>query len=312
MSDKILFDHHGRLGLITINRPEALNAMDADMATRMKDRLLAWKDDPAVDAVLVTGAGGKAFCAGGDIRAVWKMRSEAMRFFNAEYDLVRTIRDYPKPYTALMDGITFGGGVGISVYARHRIATPRTVWAMPECAIGFYPDVGATWFLPRLPGKIGTYLGLTGTRLGAADLLWLGIATRYTSRPEDVLPDLAAGRPPAGETPAAEPTLRGLQPAIDRCFRSDEIGDIRAALGADNSEWGTATLATLDGMSPTSLTTALSQMSKTKSQNFEDALEAERQLTARFLNGHDFYEGVRAALIDRDRQPKWSPLAYKV
>ena len=198
MTDHVLFQQRGPLGLITLNRPQALNAADADMARAMLNQLAAWAQDDRIHHVAIQGV-GKAFCAGGDIRAVYEMGADAMRFFKPEYDLCRMIHAYPKPYVALMDGITMGGGVGISIYGSHRIATPNTLWAMPECAIGFYPDIGATYFLPRLAGEIGTYLALTGARLGPGDLLALGIATGYVEDVENFINDLEISPLPRGE-----------------------------------------------------------------------------------------------------------------
>ncbi len=316
----ILFEIRDSIGLVTLDRPEALNAMDAAMATAMNAQLLEWADDPAVESVLVRGA-GKAFCAGGDVRAVWRMRQDALQFFDPEYDLVRTIRAYPKPYTALMDGITMGGGVGLSIYARRRIATPNTVWAMPECAIGFYPDIGATWFLPRLPDEVGTYLALTGARLTAPDLLGLGIATGFTTKPEellrnlpDVIPDGAPSGPSrnlAAENPRSSLGFGrddgGKKPAVNRCFAFETVEEIMGALHRDSSAWAAETLAALSRMSPTSLKVTLRALRLGRILSFGQAMTMERGLTRRFLHEPDLYEGIRAALIDRDGAPRWNP-----
>ena len=328
MSDFILFEQRGALGLITLNRPQALNAMDADMAITMHDRLLAWADDDSIRTVAIQGT-GKAFCAGGDIRAVWQMREDAMRFFDPEYRLCRLIHSYSKPYVALMDGVTMGGGVGISIYASHCIATPNTLWAMPECAIGFYPDIGATWCLPRLPGETGTWLALTGARLRANDLLPLGIATGFAAEPGDVLRELADGLLPStsvipdGPRSGTSRDLAGADPgstlrfgrdddevrdAIDRCFAFDTVEEIVAALENEPGDWALQTLAALRRNSPTSLKVTLRQMRVGRTLSFEQAMTMELGMTRRFLQRPDFYEGIRAALIDRDGGPKWDPL----
>ncbi len=318
----IRFERQGLLGRITIDRPKALNAMNTDMAAAMLDQLRAWADDRDVECVMVEGT-GKAFCAGGDIRAVYEMGREAMRFFKPEYDLCRLIRAYPKPYVALMDGITFGGGVGISIYASHRIATPNTLWAMPECAIGFYPDIGATWFLPRLPGEVGTYLALTGARLQAGDLMALGIATGFTEDGEKIIEGLKVGilPPPTGRgqgegTKASDkvpsPALAGtLSPrerdVIARCFSFDTAEEIIAAVTAESSPWSETTLTALKRASPTSLKVTLRQMRLGRELGFDQAIDLEFELTRRFLERPDFFEGVRALLVDRDQAPCWQP-----
>jgi enoyl-CoA hydratase len=313
------FIQRGPLGLITLNRPQALNAVNAAMARAMLQQLQKWADDPAIERVAVQGV-GKAFCAGGDIRAVYEMGADAMRFFKPEYDLCRLIHAYPKPYIALMDGITFGGGVGISIYGSHRIATPHTLWAMPECAIGFYPDIGATWFLPRLPGEVGTYLALTGARLKAGDLLALGIANGFADEGdaytlsltgegwgEGALPAPELAPSPASLRLSTSPVKGEVRKSIDRCFAYHSVEEIVAALGQEQSDWAGQTLAALSRAAPTSLKVTLRQMRIGKTLTFDQAIDLEYRLTKQFLGKPDFFEGVRAALIDRDGAPRWQP-----
>jgi enoyl-CoA hydratase len=312
MTETILRETRGRLGLLTLNRPEALNAIDLAMAAVMRVALEDWRGDPAIAAVAVRGA-GKAFSAGGDVRAAYHARGSAPAFFAAEYALIRLIHEYPKPYIALMDGVAMGGGAGLSVHGAYRVATENTRFAMPETAIGFYPDVGATWFLPRLAGETGAYLALTGARLGAADLMHTGLATQITPAAglEALLADLAEGDAVAAlarhAVPAGAADLPHHEAAIGRCFAFDRVEDILGALEAESSEWAGGVAAALAGLSPTSLKVTLRQMRLGRGIGFAAALEIERRLTARFLAGHDFYEGVRAALIDRDRRPRWQP-----
>src|SRR5690606_8949986 len=225
---EIIFETRGRAGVITLNRPKALNALNSNMVALMHPQLVAWANDPAVELVIVKATGEKAFCAGGDIRQLhdWgKAGNPAMRrFYRDEYRLNAFIKRYPKPYVALVDGIAMGGGVGLSVHGSHRVAGERLMFAMPETGIGFFPDVGGTYFLPRLPGRLGTWLALSGARLGQADALWAGIATHAASAAGfdavidglaqsgdvDATLDEAAGA-------AGEPTLPGLTGTIDRC-----------------------------------------------------------------------------------------------
>jgi enoyl-CoA hydratase len=309
----ILFERRGRLGLVTLNRPQALNAFTLGMYRAFDPKLREWADDPAVRAVVVRGAGERAFCAGGDVRAVYEAgqgiagdRSLTSVFFREEYELIRRIHRYPKPYVALIDGITMGGGAGVSVNGRYRVATERTMLAMPETGIGLFPDVGATRFLTRAPGHVGRYLGLTGTRLGAADALYCGFATHFV--PRDRLPALV-DRLGAGDVEATlaefaadpgPPPLAAKQAEIDRAFAGDTVEDILAAVDDE-------TRAGLLGKSPTSLKITLRQLTLGRGMDLDAALTLEYRLTQHVMAGHDFYEGIRAALIDRDGRPHWRP-----
>ena len=334
-SNEILLGGEGGLATLTINRPKALNALTLDNYRRFDPALRAWAEDPSVHAVVVTGAGERAFCAGGDVRAVY----EAGRgisgdpdltavFFREEYELIRRIHRFSKPYIAIIDGITMGGGAGISVNGSYRIATERTLFAMPETGIGLFPDVGATRFLNRCPGHVGRYLGLTGVRLNAADTLYCGFATHATSheRIEALLVDLGRSAWHAGcEHRLAEAylgrfavnpgpgSLAVLRPAIDRCFAGNSVEAIldalaaEAAVGGPDARWAEETRAGLLTKSPTSLKITLRQLTLGRDYDLETALALEYRLTQHVMAAHDFYEGVRAMLIDKDQAPRWRP-----
>ncbi|MBV9584220.1 MAG: enoyl-CoA hydratase/isomerase family protein [Alphaproteobacteria bacterium] len=330
-TEDILFGREGGLATVTLNRPQALNAFTLDMYRRFHPILRAWAGDPAVHAVLIRGAGERAFCAGGDVRAIYEAgrgisgdRSLTSAFFREEYELIRHIHRYPKPYIAIIDGITMGGGAGVSVNGAYRIATERTMLAMPETGIGLFPDVGATRFLNRCPGQTGRYLGLTGARAGAADALYCRFATQFV--PRERLPALVAalagakiGRASVEQTLAkfaADPgpaPIADRQLAIDRCFAPDTVEAIldrlaREAAGAGpDAAWAAETRAGLLAKSPTSLKITLRQLIAGHGYEIEDALALEYRLTQHVMAGHDFYEGVRAALVDRDQRPRWDP-----
>jgi enoyl-CoA hydratase/carnithine racemase len=334
-SDDILFEVAGGVASVTLNRPQALNAFTLGMYRRFAPRLEAWAKDPGVRAVLVRGAGERAFCAGGDIRALYESGlgiagdpSFTATFFREEYRLIRRVHRYPKPYIAVIDGITMGGGAGVSVNGAYRVATERTMLAMPETGIGLFPDVGATRFLNRCPGHIGRYLGLGGARLGPADALYCGFATHFVPRARLAALVAALGRIEwrAGAERAqvaalladfqadpGEPPLRPRRAAIDRCFAADSVEAILEALGREaaaggtDAEWAAATRALLLTKSPTSLKITLRQLIQGRGCDIEAALKLEYRLTQHVMQGHDFYEGVRAAVIDKDQQPNWRP-----
>ena len=308
------------LGRLTLNRPKALHALNRAMCDAMIEALLAWRDDDAVKSILIDHAGERGFCAGGDIRMIAESgagdASEAKVFFDREYKLNHLLFDYPKPVTALVDGIVMGGGVGISEPADVRIATERTTYAMPETGIGLFPDVGGGWFLPRLPGQTGVWLALTGARLRAADTVFLGIHTHYL--PSDALEAFRAilAADPAHpidvadglETDAGEPPIEPHLPAIDRLFAYDTVEEIFAALEADGSDWALAQLATLKTKSPQSLKVTLRQLRTGASlDSFADNMAMEYRLGGRVVRTDDFQEGVRAVIVDKDNAPRWSP-----
>src|SRR6266478_6959245 len=327
-SDDILFGREGGVATVTLNRPQALNAFALDMYRRFDPMLRAWADDSAVHAVLIRGAGGRAFCAGGDIRAIYEAgrgisgdRDLTAVFFREEYQLLRHIHRFPKPYLAIIDGITMGGGAGVSVNGAYRVATERTMLAMPETGIGLFPDVGATRFLNLCPGRIGRYLGLSGVRLGPEDARYCGFATHFV--PRERVPQLAEALGQmtwrAGEENAqveemlaafdgdpGDPPLAARRAANDRCFAPDTVEAVldalarEAAAGGSDAEWASQTRAGLLTKSPTSLKVTLCQLIVGQGCDIERALALEDRLTQHFMRGHDFYEGVRAALIDKD------------
>lgn len=303
MADEVLFARRGGLAVATLHRPQALNALSLPLIGALHSRLKEWERDPGVWAVLVRGE-GRAFCAGGDVRAVWEMGkrdlAEGVGFFREEYDLILDIGRLEKPYLALCDGITMGGGCGISVNGSHRVATERSSFAMPEVFIGSIPDVGATRFLQAAPGFVGTYLALTGARLGAADAIYARLATHF----------VRSARLPAIEGPEivqddpGAPPLRALQPAIDHCFGLDSVEEIVEALEREPDAWAKDALAAMAKASPLALKLVLRQM-RTKVRSLQDALKFELRLMEKVLRHGDFFEGVRALLVDKDRQPRW-------
>ncbi|HJU19875.1 MAG TPA: enoyl-CoA hydratase/isomerase family protein [Stellaceae bacterium] len=329
--DEILFGREGGLATVVINRPQALNALSLDNYRRLAPQLARWADDPEVRAVAIRGAGGRAFCAGGDVLALYRAGRASPRdaefpaaFFGEEYALVRAIHRYRKPYVAIIDGITMGGGAGISVNGAFRVATEATVFAMPETGIGLFPDVGATRFLNLCPGRVGRYLGLCGIRLQAADALYCGFATHFVPQAQ-IESLLAALAQDAGAAEAVAATIAGFagdpgpaplagqRPAIDRCFAADTVEAVLAALqqeeaaGGAFTGWAAETRASLLAKSPTSLKITLHQLTLGRGFDVEAALALEYRMAQHVMAAHDFYEGVRAMLIDRDRNPRWRP-----
>lgn len=324
-TEEISFQRRGVLVEAEISRPQALNALTLDMIRQLDPRLRAWAEDLDVKAVLLRGQGEKAFCAGGDVRAVWEAGrtggSLTRDFFYEEYTLNRRIHAFPKPYIALIDGITMGGGVGLSVHGSHRIAGERTMIAMPETAIGFFPDVGATYVLPRLEGEIGLYMALTGVRLKAADALYAGLATHYmpSERIHELADALAASQWTGEPRSVVEKVLEGFaadpgpgpltaqREAIDRCFGQERVEDIIAALEEEGSDWAQETLSTLEKRSPTSLKLSFTALRRGARMSFDDCMVMEYRISQACMAGHDFYEGIRAVLVDKDQAPKWQP-----
>ena len=308
------------VGRITLNRPKAIHALNRGMCEAMIEALLAWRGDEAVRSVLIDHAGERGFCAGGDIRMIAESgagdASEARAFFKTEYQLNHLMFEYPKPITAIVDGIVMGGGVGISEPADVRIATERTTYAMPETGIGLFPDVGGGWFLSRLPGQTGVWLALTGARLKAADTVALGIHTHFVesgamaplkdellANPSD--PKAVADRVSGEAGPAP---LDAHRETIDRLFAFDTVEDIFAALEADGSDWALKQLTTLKTKSPQSLKVSLRQIRAGAGlKSFADNMAMEYALGGRVVQTHDFQEGVRAVIIDKDNAPQWSP-----
>jgi len=324
-ADDILFEHRGTAGLVTLNRPKALNAVTHGMMRALRRQLDAWMDDGAVTRVIVMANGERAFSAGGDIRALYDQgragkQAEALKFFREEYSLNSVIKRYPKPYVSLIDGIVMGGGVGISIHGSHRVAGDKYQFAMPEVGIGFFPDVGATWALPRMPGKTGAYLALTGERLKTADAVAAGAATHHvgSDRFADLRDALCSAVPVDAVISAfAEPPAGGdvteLRPAIDRLFASARVEDILTGLdreaesSSDKAAWVKKTADTIRAKSPLSLKIALEQMKRGSECAFDECMRIEFRIVSRVVYGHDLYEGVRAVIVDKDNTPRWQP-----
>ncbi len=324
-SETVRIAREGCLGRITLSRPGALNALTIEMTRRIDACLADWAADNQIAAVVVEGD-GRAFCAGGDIRAL----HDAIRrggdpltatFYREEYHLNLRIFDYPKPYISLLDGIVMGGGAGISIPGSHRLVTEATVFAMPETAIGFFPDVGATYYLSRIPGRMGIYLGLTGTKLKAADTLFCGLGTHFVPRdrrtalvaalaeidPVADVGDAVAKIIAAFAAEPGPPSLAGTKTVIDRCFGFDSVEAIMAALRDEAGVWARRAHSAMEAASPTSLTVTLRQISGGRRLSFAAAMRREFRLSQRFVAGHDFPEGIRAAIVDRDGKPEWNP-----
>ena len=315
----VIVRREGAAGVLTLNRPKALNALTHGMVGLMHDALKAWQDDAAITRVIVKGAGERAFCAGGDIRVVHDLgkagrKDEALAFWRDEYVMNRAIKRYPKPYVALIDGIVMGGGVGVSLHGSHRVAGDRYSFAMPEVGIGFFPDVGATYALPRLPFHAGTYLALTGARIGRADALALGLATHAVASSDLAAVEAALA---AGEdvdavlarhaVPAEESPMLAHRDEIAAVFGLPTLEAILNALAASPSPFAARTLAVMAGKSPFSMALALEQMQRGATLSFEDAMALEMRIVSRVVDGTDFYEGVRAVIIDKDQTPAWQP-----
>ncbi|WP_266998289.1 enoyl-CoA hydratase/isomerase family protein [Streptomyces sp. NBC_00354] len=320
VDDTVLLATDGRTGLITLNRPRALNALTHPMVLRIDEALRAWEQDSAVDQVLIRGAGERGLCAGGDIRAIHddaKAGTAASAgFWRDEYRLNARIARYPKPYVALMDGIVMGGGVGVSAHGSVRVVTERSRVAMPETGIGFVPDVGGTYLLGRAPGLLGTHLALTGTAVGAADALLCGLADHFV--PADRLPELTAALAgsPAGEVPAhfagtpAPGELAGQRAWIDRCYAADTVEEIVERLLAEGDPAAKETAETILAKSPTSLKVTLTALRRARGLgSLERVLEQEFRVSCHALRAPDLVEGIRAQVVDKDRNPRWSPPA---
>ena len=313
---EVLFERRGRLGVVTLNRPKAVNALTAGMAAAMLETLTDWATDDDVAAVLVRGAGDRGLCAGGDIVAIYRDMADAGRataeFWAVEYRLNLLIAEYPKPYIAFMDGLVLGGGVGISAHGSVRIVTERTRTGMPETTIGFVPDVGGTFLLSRSPGETGTHAALTGAHLNGADAIFLGLADTFV--PSDRLEELAA----ALETePVADAVARVAEPApasvlaaqrewIDACYAGNDAGEIVRRLRTVGGE-AVDVADTIETKSPMAVKVTLASLRRAAGLDLAGALEQEYRVGLRFLDGPDFREGIRAQVIDKDRTPHWQP-----
>jgi enoyl-CoA hydratase len=324
---ELLFERRGAAGLVTLNRPHALNAVSLAMVRELARQLAEWERDPRVSRVIVISNDPRAFSAGGDLRALYdfggaRRYEEALGYFREEYALNARIKNYPKPYVALIDGIVMGGGVGVSLHGSHRVAGDRYLFAMPEVGIGFFPDVGATFILPRLPGKLGTYCALTGERLNAADAVAAGVATHRvpSARFADLIAALSRDDPvevvlTAHAQDAGGGPLATHRTAIAALFAGARVEDILAALDAATAAGGAdaafacASAALIRTKSPTSLKIALAQMQRGGALDFAECMRTEFRIVSRVVRGHDFYEGIRAVIIDKDQAPRWEPPA---
>jgi enoyl-CoA hydratase len=319
MADVLTFSE-GRIGRIRLNRPKAIHALTREMCSLMIAALVEWRGDHGIEAVMIDHAEGRGFCAGGDVVMLAESGagdgSEARAFFHEEYRLNHLLFTYAKPTIAFMDGIVMGGGVGISQPCKHRVATENSRFAMPETAIGLFPDVGGGWYLPRLPGRVGVFLALTGARLDGAECFALGLATHYLpaaaldavkaaiadapDRIEAILDEAAIAPPPA--------RIDANREAIDRLFASDSFEEILEALEADGSDWALTELATLQGKSPQACKVTLRLLyDGARIQDFGHEMRQEYAVATRVVQRHDFVEGVRALLVDKDNRPRWNP-----
>jgi len=317
---------HGAIASFILNRPKALNALTHEQVLDLTKALQEWEADPDVVAVVIEGEGEKAFCAGGDIRALYHHiiagdKEVVGDFFREEYRLNRRIYTYSKPYISLLDGFVMGGGAGLAINGRYRVATERTVFAMPETAIGFYPDVGGTYFLSRLPGAVGTYLSLTGNRLRAADTYHTGLATHFV--PSSELGALKEALAEQRDAQGVEATLaafhRNPGPAplqekralIDHSFDKETLPEILAALETATDPWAHEVLAVIRSRSPSAVVVAFDAAQRGRALSFDDCLRLEYRLSLQVAFGSDFVEGVRAVVIDKNSVPQWSPASIE-
>lgn len=321
----IRFEVRGVLGIITLDRPKALNAIDHQMVRAMRAHLDAWAVDPDVMHVVLRSANERAFCVGGDIRLMYEHgragdKEAARSFWRDEYALNHFISRYPKPYMSLVDGLCFGGGFGVSGHGRYRVAGEKLGFAMPEVAIGLFPDVGGTFVLPRLPGWSGTWLAMTGSRIPMSDAVALGLYTHHVpvDRWPELIAELTAGEAMDGllsrfSAAPIPPSLGALYPTIDRIFAGGSVEAVMNALDhaasgeGDIAEFARIQAATIRRASPTSVHIAFEQMQRGLKNDLGDCLKLEFRVVSRVLDGHDFYEGVRAVLVDKDQSPQWWP-----
>lgn len=314
------------LGRIRLNRPKALNALSHKMIKLILPALIKWRENSTISAVLIDSTGDRAFCAGGDVAAVYRGRNDdpenSIAFFTDEYKLNLTINNYPKPYIAIMDGIVMGGGIGLSSHGSHRIVTERTMLAMPECAIGLIPDVGATWLLRNAPGHIGKWMGMTGARLNGEDAIYTGFADTYvpSEKLSNIAEDIASGTPvneaiaKVSQVPPVS-ILAQLQSTIDDAFSKSSpiecvayLNSVAKQEDAKAQEWAKTCLSAIAHGAPFATTATFeAQILAEKMQGLDEALKLEYRYVKNALVSTEFYEGVRAMLIDKDKTPKWNP-----
>jgi len=320
VTEELIARREGVAGFLTLNRPKAIHALTTEMDHAMTEALLAWREDAAVKVIIIDHSEGRGFCAGGDVAflrqsALTDNGVSGRKFFFEEYRLNHMMFTYPKPMVAFMDGITMGGGVGISQPAKYRVATENTRYAMPETGIGLFPDVGGGWFLARLPGRLGEFLALTGARLDGAECLWAGLCTHYlpADRQAEAKTRIAAGEEIGAvlASLSAEPPearIAGNIDLIEKHFASSRLEDVIASLEGDTGEWAAKELKTLRSKSPQACKVALRQLAESrKLTDFADNMAMEYRIGARVLLLPDFAEGVRAVIVDKDQSPTWNP-----
>jgi len=320
MTEDVIITTKGRTGCISLNRPRALHALTQHMCRTISEVLLGWADDPAIELVIIDHHQGRGFCAGGDVRRAAESGAadgaDARAFFLTEYRLNHLMFGYAKPIIAFMDGVTMGGGAGVALPCRARVATENTLFAMPEATIGLFPDVGACWYLSRLPGRTGAFLALTGARLDGAECLHLSLASHYLAAaslaevknalaadPQDwrTILDTAGVMPP-------EARIARNHALIDRLFTSDAVEEILEALRQDDSRWAARELQTLNSKCPMTMKVALRLLRESATRtDFAEQMRQEYAIAARMSSRHDFVEGVRALLVDKDGVPRWEP-----
>lgn len=324
MFSDVLFSTEGQLGVMILNRPHALNALTLQMILGMQEQLLQWQADSAIKAVVIRAAEGAAFCAGGDVRWLYHAgksgNQESLSFFWHEYRLNYFIHHFSKPYIALLDGITMGGGVGVSLHGSHPVVSERFVFAMPETSIGFFPDIGVSYLLNQCPGSLGVYLGLTGDRLGSDEACQAGIvkhqvpSARFSELYHAlVAADLSGDADSTVENCLSQfaikaaPHANDVYHVIEACFSKPTVESILAALMDRGDEWSLKTLARLNQKCPLSLKVTLAQLRQSKGLSLADCLKMDYVLVQHLMKHPDFYEGVRALLIDKDKTPHWQP-----
>jgi enoyl-CoA hydratase len=315
-SDALLHDVAGRVGIAVLNRPAVLNVIDMDLIKALTRRLEIWRKDPAIAAVFVRGTGKRAFCAGGDVRAVYAHRGDDAfmdEVYRVEYLLDDAIARYPKPYVVLMSGIVMGGGCGISIHGSHRIVTETTLLAMPECRIGLFPDIGASFFLARCPGRLGLYLGLTGARVGAADALYLGLADYFipTNRLSQIISainDVQTASDALGALAIVRETapLSVLKKDIDAVFALTSVRDIVAALASSPATWAREAYASMNKACPLSLELTFRSIQEAETKTLRECLISDFRIAQRLMKRNDYFEGVRARIIDKDDKARWT------
>ena len=317
-TEEVFFEKKGSLGLITLNRPEALNALTLNMVRLIHPKLKIWEEDNEIKTVAVTAVGDKAFCAGGDIRALydWGKSNDkkATGFYYEEYQLNQLIKSYTKPYISFVNGIVMGGGVGISVHGSYRVAGENYSFAMPETGIGLFPDVGGSFFLSRLKNNVGMYLALTGSRIKSSDAIELGIAEYFIQSEnfDEIFKQLSEGITPdevlsSFNSDKINSDLKNDFEKINELFSGNSLEDIFGRMENDNSEFSQKNLSLLRSKSPTSLKITFRQIRNGSDLNFEDCMKMEFRMVSKVMDDHDFYEGVRALIIDKDNTPVWKP-----